>query len=152
MSRRSDSAERGFTLIEMIVVIAVMAIAVAMLEQIGRRPGDTTRMRAADREIADTLRLARSQAVMENRRVAVVFDVASGSWYLAPGPRRSLPDGVRARLLTTRGEVADPTLGRIGFRPDGSSSGGRLTLDGNAMTMAIGVDWLSGRVSIAEIR
>jgi hypothetical protein len=41
-------------------------------------------------------------------------------------------------------------LGAITFAPDGSSSGGRVVLVAGANAVAIVVDWLTGRVSVAN--
>jgi general secretion pathway protein H len=55
-------------------------------------------------------------------------------------------------LLTGRDLVSSQTQGRIRFDPDGGSSGGRVTINGGGQIWMVGVDWLSGRVSIARDR
>jgi general secretion pathway protein H len=52
--------------------------------------------------------------------------------------------------LTITGEQRDVTQGDIRFNPDGSSTGGRISVADGARSIAVGVDWLSGRVSVAE--
>ena len=42
------------------------------------------------------------------------------------------------------------SIGRIRFYPDGTSTGGRVTLTGSGAKYDILVDWLSGRVKIVE--
>jgi len=40
----------------------------------------------------------------------------------------------------------------ISFAPDGSSSGGRIELAENGVRLLVGVDWLTGLVSVADAR
>ena len=40
--------------------------------------------------------------------------------------------------------------GPFTFAPDGSSTGGRIELAAGARRMQVGVDWLTGRVSVAD--
>jgi general secretion pathway protein H len=54
--------------------------------------------------------------------------------------------------LTIAGERADTRRGDIRFNPDGSSSGGRITIAEGGRRIAIGVDWLTGRVQVANAR
>jgi general secretion pathway protein H len=55
-------------------------------------------------------------------------------------------------LLTVNGERDSAILGNIRFNPDGSSSGGRIVLADGTRRIAVGVDWLTGRVVIADVR
>ena len=41
--------------------------------------------------------------------------------------------------------------GAISFAPDGSSSGGRIERADGGRRMRVSVDWLTGRVGVAEI-
>jgi len=42
--------------------------------------------------------------------------------------------------------------GDIRFNPDGSSTGGRISLADGRRRLGVGVDWLTGRVSVADER
>jgi general secretion pathway protein H len=147
---RAAAASAGFTLIEMIVVLGVLALVMGLAAGLGRSPGGASKMRFAANEIAAALRLARSEAIINGRKSELSFDLANRTWQLRAGVPHALPAGVTARLLTIRDEVVDDVVARIGFWPDGSSSGGRLTLDGQGRRITVGVDWLTGRVSLAQ--
>lgn len=149
-ARARASPEAGFTLIEMVVVLGVLALLVGLVAGFGRSPGGASKMRFAANEIAGALRLARSEAIINGRKSELSFDLANRSWQLRAGVRHALPAGVTARLVTIRDEVVDDAVARIGFWPDGSSSGGRLTLDGEGRRITVGVDWLTGRVSLVQ--
>ena len=152
MTSRAEAplAPAGFTLIEMLVVLGILALVIGLSAGLGRAPGGASKMRFAANEIAAALRLARSQAIISGRKSELSFDLAGHSWQLRAGMRHALPAGVTARLLTIRDEVVDGAVARIGFWPDGSSSGGRLTLEGEGRRITVGVDWLTGRVSLVQ--
>jgi general secretion pathway protein H len=63
---------------------------------------------------------------------------------------QQLPASLAIELLTVSGEQRSGQIGDIDFQPDGSSSGGRISLVDGRRTMMVGVDWLTGRVSIAD--
>ena len=61
---------------------------------------------------------------------------------------------VSAHIAPIAGEDRGPgpAIGDIRFQPDGSSTGGRITLADGRRRMAVGVDWLTGRVSVADVQ
>lgn len=139
-------AAAGFTLIEMIVVLAVMGLMLALVVSRGPVRSPRLELDAAARDIAGGLRLARAQAIAENRPVAFSVDIARGSTRTDAGPPRALPAGFAIRIVAERGGAVPV----IRFGPDGSSSGGRIELTGQGLRVQIGVDWLTGRVRIND--
>lgn len=136
----------GFTLIEMIVVLAVFGLMLGLVVSRGPVRSARLEMDAAARDIAGGLRLARALAISENRPVAFNIDVAHGSVRTEDGPARVLPAALAIRVSAERGGAVPA----IRFAPDGSSSGGRIELIGHGRTIQIGVDWLTGRVRIVD--
>ena len=83
------------------------------------------------------------------------IDLAGGTldlWPLNVLHPGSVTINLAIDLLTIAGERQAPGLGDIRFNPDGSSTGGRIALADGQRRMAVGVDWLTGRVSIADVR
>ena len=148
---RSESGpEAGFTLIEMIVVIAILGLMMAVVTVNGVPVSPATHARAAAQGISGALRTARSQAVMGNRSVEVTIDLAGRFYRQDEGPAQMLTNDLQLALLTSRDELVSGSIGHIRFNPDGSSSGGRVTIAGGNRVWWVGIDWLSGRVSIVE--
>ncbi|HVB18126.1 MAG TPA: GspH/FimT family pseudopilin [Stellaceae bacterium] len=142
----------GFTLIEMLVVVAIMAVSLVLI--VGYKPpwsqGFDIETTAA--ELAGELRLVRSEAIAENRAVALQIDLAHHLYRAGTAPPRPLPAGLAIQLLTIAGEQQGKRSGDIRFNPDGSSTGGRIVLAYGPRRVAVGVDWLTGRVSVAGVR
>lgn len=156
MTSRIDRACRlssaGFTLIELLVVVAILAFSLVLI--VGYRPpwsrGFELDQIAA--ELAAQLRLGRSQAIADNHAVAFRLDLERHDYRVGTAPLRRLPAALGIEMLTTAGEQKDAENGGIRFNPDGSSTGGRIVLADGRRRVAVGIDWLTGRVSIADLR
>lgn len=148
----SCDRQAGFTLIEMIVVIAVLALALTLI--VGYRPpwSGSLGVRGAAGELASAFRLARSEAISRDGPVSVAVDVAGHRYRVGDGPERMFPPSLKVELLTLASERYARNVGEIRFNPDGSSTGGRVTFSNGSRTLAVGVDWLNGRVSIGDDR
>ena len=103
-------------------------------------------------DLAAGLRLARAEAIAGNRPVVFDLDLASRQYRVGARPPRRLPSDVAVALLTVAGERRGAASADIRFNPDGSSTGGRITLAAADRQVAVGVEWLTGRVSIADVR
>jgi general secretion pathway protein H len=142
----------GFTLIELLVVLAILGLGLAII--VGYKPpwSSTLGLRAAAAEIAAGLREARSEAILRNRPVSLEVDLAGRRFQAGSGRIRQLPPELTLALLTVSGEQRNAQTGGIRFNPDGSSTGGRISIGDGRRSIAVGVDWLTGRVSVADAR
>lgn len=153
--RREQSGigrQAGFTLIEILVVLAIMVILVAVVAPFGARPRERAALAKDAREIAEALRLTRSRAIVTNRPMVFLVDVRQ-SVYRAGGSTApaSLPSGTRLALTTTEDQELSDAVGTIRFYPDGSSSGGGVAIADAVGRYDVLVDWLTGGVTIHEL-
>jgi len=138
----------GFTLVELLVVIAILGVMLALIGVAAKPVSSATHARSAAQEISGALRAARSAALMGNRSVDFTLDIAPPGYRWGQQVPHRLPSDVRLGLMTGREQAASADRGRIRFDPDGSSSGGRVSINGGGQSWRVGVDWLSGRVSV----
>ena len=142
----------GFTLIELLVTLAVLGLALTLIA--GYKPpwSRGLGLRATAAELAAGLRLARSEAIVTNRPVAFDIDLVGHRYRVGTRTPRHLPADLSLELLTISGEALNGREGDIRFNPDGSSTGGRISLADGRRRIGVGVDWLTGRVSVADER
>src|SRR4051812_48802889 len=97
--RASPDRQAGFTLFEMIGVLAILGLMLGFLGL--QRPMRSTRLEleGAARALAGALQLARSRAIAENRSVAVTIGSMAYSW--DDGAPRPLPARIMAREAGT---------------------------------------------------
>lgn len=122
----------GFTLIEMIVVVAILGLVAGLVLE---RPSWHNRgldAEAALRTLTDTLRLAQARALALDHPVSV--EVTGRSFAAEGAASYALPDDIRL------------SPARITFNPDGGSTGGRIMLSVGDDRYDINVNWLTGRV------
>lgn len=130
----------GFTLIEMLVALAILGLATAVVAGFLPRNHATLDLTAAADGLADTLRGASARAMA--RQVPVMFTAsADGHGYALDGATAQLPPDVTILLPAP-----------IRFAPDGSASGGEARLAAGSRMRVLRVDWLTGQVSVADAR
>nr|WP_320049079.1 GspH/FimT family pseudopilin [uncultured Desulfuromonas sp.] len=66
--------QRGFTILELVVVIAIIAVAAAVALPKLMDIGKSNQVKSATRQIKDQLALARGEAIRQNNPVVVAFD------------------------------------------------------------------------------
>lgn len=149
MNRRTPGlAQRGFTLVEVLVVMVIMALILGLVATSLSRSISGAEAREAGRKMVSALRYTRTQAILQKSEQVFTVDLESKS-YSAPG-RQSvvLPEGVELTLTTAASEQVEENVGRIRFFPDGGSTGGRLDLLVNGRDYIVNVAWLTGEASL----
>ena len=143
--------ERGFTLLEMMVVLVIAAIAYAVLLSAPLGKASAADLKAAARTLASGLRQAQSTAMATRKDAVLTIDVESREYVttLDTTPRK-LPENLELKLYAAQSEVSSERRGSIRFYPDGSSTGGRITVSSGERKYLVDVDWLTGRVTIGD--
>ena len=144
--------ERGFTLIEILVVLAIAGLITALALPVMTGSQAKADARAAAREIAAGLRTTRNLAMTAGKPQAFLIDTATGTFRAgANGSPRRVPKGVQLALVTTVGDRIGEARGGIRFFSDGTSSGGGVNLAKGDNGETVRVDWMTGRISIDGI-
>ncbi|HWE75576.1 MAG TPA: GspH/FimT family pseudopilin [Stellaceae bacterium] len=143
-------AQRGFTLIEMLVVLTIAALIVGLALPRLTGAEEKATLRTAAHEVAAALRNTRSLAMTRGQTEAFIINTANGAFRAGQAAPAQLPRGIQLALVTTTADQESASQGRIQFFADGSSTGGGVLLASGKTRSQVLVDWLTGRVSIAE--
>ena len=153
-SRAGDSEvpnQQGFTLVELLVVLLILTIALAAVAQVAARRSPELELRAAATETAALFREARAIAIQSNSETAVAVDLEARTLSIDPGGHeRDLSPDIGITLRTVASNKTDDAIGLVRFFPDGSSTGGRVTLFAGERTYHVVVNWLTGRTDIRQ--
>lgn len=143
--------QRGFTLLEMLVALVIGVLLVTLVPPLLSGLSGGTELRGAARQLAAGLRSARNQAVSRQQEAVLTIDLAQRRFGVSGDPRIiALPGSLVFRLFTAQSELLNQTTGNIRFFPDGSSTGGAITVSGPKIAYRVNVDWLTGTVAIVE--
>lgn len=154
LARRSPIGEPagppGFTVVELLVVLAVMGLVLAAIPTVFSAMGSRTDAAAFAGALAADLRRARNTAIMTNREAGLRLVSADGRYTVVSGQRRrEIPPDVRLQFSPLRGS-ANGRTDRVRFFPDGSSTGGEIRVSSGKYVHSIAVDWISGRVHVDD--
>jgi general secretion pathway protein H len=145
------AASAGVTLLELLIVLAIMAIVAALVVPMLGGGVSTGELKSAAREVAAGLRFARSEALASRRETGVVLDLERRTFKIERDTRtHALPPRIELKLFTAQRDLVSETVGAIRFFPDGGSNGGRVTLAAGERKYDVDVDWLTGRVVILD--
>jgi general secretion pathway protein H len=147
-------ANAGFTLFEMLIVLAIIAMATAASTLAFRGRQNQAALQPVATLVAVDFRSARIDAMQRSRVVEIRFDGRARS-YAVDGAKsaKRLPDNIGFSFATAGDGLRPDYADRLLFFPDGSSTGGTLSLSAvgtspssQQRTIVLSVDWLTGAV------
>ena len=157
------TADAGFTLVEMLVVLAILGMATAAMAVGLRPPSDERLVRELAAEVRRELSLARMDALRIGAEVAVRVDVRDRTIRRDGGGVIDVPERITLDATVGRERTGVPSasrpivptgstlasldgegVGAIVFLPGGGSSGGRITLTAGDAQRQVGIHWLTG--------
>lgn len=150
MPRSLARRNQGFTLLELMIVLTISVLALTVVAiRIGS--GDqSTKLMITARDLASAMRYAHGQALLTHQPVAVVINLDDNSYRISEQERiYSFPEAIEVSLEIAEEEFAKGE-GGIRFFGDGSSTGGRVTLQWGAQLLRVDVNWITGAVRISD--
>ena len=150
-TRTSMAGARGVTMLELLVVLALMALMTTLVMPMLGPGVSTADLRASARQLASGMRLARSEAMASRHDAFVTIDLEGRRFRVGADPREHpLPKDIEIKLFTAQKDLVNDKVGAIRFYADGGSNGGRVTLAAGERKFEVDVDWLTGRVAILD--
>jgi general secretion pathway protein H len=144
------SDERGFTLLELIVALIVIALATGVAIPTLARSTEAIRVRAEVAGFSAMLRHARERAIVTRRAQTVVIDPAAHRVSRLAGPDGEVRE---TRQLSERFtvEASPPPALSVRFEPQGNSNGGDFRVSSGDIVYRVTVDALTGRVRSSRL-
>jgi general secretion pathway protein H len=145
------SAEDGFTLLEVVCAIALIAMLAAVSLPLLPRNTSRARLHGYALEAASLLKADRNAAIRGGADVSTLVDAPSRAIRSgATGQAIRIPDDVRVDALLPQTCRRRAVLSTISFFADGTSCGGAVALTGLESSFEIRVNWLTGRVEVVS--
>jgi prepilin-type N-terminal cleavage/methylation domain-containing protein len=176
---RSTTTRRGYTLVEILIVVTLLGIAGAMVIPSMGETG-VIRVQGAVRQIVADITFAQADAVAFQERRAIVFNVTDSSYTLVSVPAGTIDVATNTLYDPTKGDgryVVDLRDERFGgaritavnfgngsqnlifdglggpvATPGGNAAGpgGTITVTGSGQTFTIAVEAFTGRVTVTR--
>lgn len=146
----SSIGEGGFSLVEILIALAVMALAVSIAGLSLSNFSSKAREQQAIEKMVQELRSARRAAVQTGQPQSVRFDVSDRSFLGSDGDRHRLPAHMEFRITSAVEAAGTEGQPAILFMPDGANTGGEIELQGTFGVRTIRADWLTGEIALAE--
>ena len=135
---------------ELLVVIALLGLALALAVPNLSRALPGLELRSDARIVAGALQEARAAAIGQNRQTTLVLDVGQRTLRLGDRALVRLSPRLGISIRSASSEASAAGTGGISFFPDGTSTGGRITLVLGERQRHVVVDWLTGTISIID--
>lgn len=144
-TRKGDQS--GFTLVEVLVVLAIAALLAVVIIPALRTPSRTL-LETSAWQVAAVMRLARATAQATNNEALVIFDLEARQVQFLAAEPYILPQDIEVQFVSARPERRGKSIAGVRFYPDGTSSGGEITLIHAQRQSRILVNWLTGNTEI----
>ena len=163
--------KKGFTLIELIVVLTILGLGIVLVYPSFGRMSQGVELKAAAKKVSTILRYYRSEAVQKGKAFQVVFDVDTREIRVRPvqaeenrgegeknqekilreKERYLLPEGIQVKEMKIPASQYPSEYPVIEFYPNGGSNGGSFLIEReNSKAYRIQVNFLTGVVELKE--
>jgi general secretion pathway protein H len=139
----------GFTLVEVLTVLVVLAIAAGLVVTRFAARHDTEVLQTAAYELASRCRAARSAAIRKGSEQTIVIDMANRLVTAGPNvPPLRISKGIDIVSETSATERHSRGAVGIRFFANGASTGGTVRLESGRHAYEVRVNWFTGRVVV----
>jgi general secretion pathway protein H len=145
--------QAGFTLMELLVVMLLVAMTVTAVTSVYRAPSSGAQVKSAAMHVASRLRDLRSAAMQTGTQRLAEIDPTARVVRFSDG-RTPLVLNRTLNIAVTAADTERTSAQTVGIRfyPNGSSSGATIKLISERQGYEVRVNWLTGRVSTAALR
>ena len=144
-----NSREAGFTLVELLAVLAILAIVVTAFSFRSASSLETANFRAFMVKASAAMSEGRVDAIRQTEEKVFYVDLKNRRLAYPAGDKfLAMPNGVELTATVAASEHYDDGTVGIRFYPTGASSGGTLAFSFRGQIYEVRVNWLTGNVSL----
>jgi general secretion pathway protein H len=144
----SPGDQRGFTLLEIVVVMVIIAAAAVLGVMALTGGSERVQLHASTKQIAANLRYTRAQAIATGLPQRFTIDPRGHAWQAPNGRHGTVPEALGIHFTGARQAQPQADVGAILFFDDGASTGGRVQIAGKRAAWNVDVAWLTGEVTL----
>ncbi len=133
--RLQNSSTDGYTLIELLVVMGILALVATIATPVASHMVRAATARSDTYRLITELRRVQALAVRTQQTISV--EPTSTTLHISTGQQPALSEAATV-------EISAPLV----YYPDGTTSGGRLSLHDGGLQTDISVAWLTGAITI----
>lgn len=144
------SRHQGFTLVELLIVLIISLTVISLSTVAYNKLSTNAYLKSSARHVAASLRYARNYAIANSTQAVVRINLRDRYYtYSGNNNQFKFKNNIDLKVYSNSRFNNLTDIAEIRFAPDGSSSGGRVTLSGrNNKSYVIYVDWLTGQVGV----
>jgi len=138
---------RGFTLVELLVVLAISSLLVGLAPVAYNQARESSQYRTTLRTMMADMRQARQQAIAHHLPTTYQLNLPNRQSGILGRPMQSWPDTMQMRATVGQNQVQQGTASIV-FLPGGGATGGSIDIiRRNGSGTRLRVDWFSGQVT-----
>ena len=140
---------RGFTPVELLIVLVISVTIITLSTVAYAKLSTNAYLKSSARHIAASLRYTRSFAVAQSADSIFKINLSDRTYSFSGNQQLfQIKNNINLKVYSASALSAKEDVSEIRFAPDGSSSGGRISLFSKNKKYIVYVDWLTGRVVI----
>jgi general secretion pathway protein H len=142
----------GFTLLELLVVLFIMILGFSIVGINLSSGNGRAAIKVAARDMVSALRYTRGQALITHQEAILTIDLSENSYTVSDRAKDyHITKSISITVVTAQSELIGDGIGNIRFFPDGSSTGGRITMEQGKVASEININWLTGQIKLSDI-
>jgi len=156
MKRKNNFSQKGFTLVELILVILLVSVIVGISTPLFRRTFSGLELKNSSHNIVKLINYVQEMSIIDKLSYKINFAFDQGTFWIT---RRGEDTEIFEKLVGKYGRIFSLPRGisisgekqAITFYPDGRCDGGELTLsEKNGQTLVLSVKGFGSRVEVKE--
>ncbi len=137
----------GFSLVELLVVLTIISILVSSISFVVINKQDN--LNSTVTHIIQQLRLIQQQAIRDDQPYQVEINLGDNQISFVDD-FVELSEEVAITVRTAENQIINDQVVGVTFYPDGSSSGGTITLESGNDLFEISIVWISGKIELQQ--